>query len=203
MHQVTIGNRLITPSKIVCVGRNYMAHIKELNNSVPEEMVLFVKQNSSISSDLISLKEHNLHYEGELCFVYEKGSFTALGFGFDLTKRKLQNTLKKAGLPWERAKSFDGSAVFTDFIAINTIPSKLFFELKKNNTLVQQGSLALMSYKPDEILAEILTFMSLNDGDIVMTGTPKGVGEISQNDIFSVRVLNDETTLIEDRWVVR
>jgi 2-keto-4-pentenoate hydratase/2-oxohepta-3-ene-1,7-dioic acid hydratase in catechol pathway len=201
MHEVIVGNRVVTPSKIVCVGRNYYAHIEELENEVPDQMVLFSKPNSSISNQLLSHQGEQLHYEGELCFLFENGRFSAVGFGLDVTKRKLQSILKEKGLPWERAKAFDGSAVFSKFIEIFEATTEMTFELKKNGDIVQIGHMELMIHKPQEILSEILTFMSLDDGDIVMTGTPKGVGTIDKGDVFSTIVKNIEQIIIEETWV--
>ena len=201
LHEVIVGNRVVTPSKIVCVGRNYYAHIEELQNEVPDQMVLFSKPNSSISNQLSSHQGEQLHYEGELCFLFENGRFSAVGFGVDVTKRKLQSILKEKGLPWERAKAFDGSAVFSKFIEISEATTEITFELKKNGDIVQIGHMELMIHKPQEILSEILTFMSLDDGDIVMTGTPKGVGTIDKGDVFSTIVKNNEQIIIEETWV--
>jgi 2-keto-4-pentenoate hydratase/2-oxohepta-3-ene-1,7-dioic acid hydratase in catechol pathway len=164
-------------------------------------MILFSKPNSSISNQLSSHKGEQLHYEGELCFLFENGRFSAVGFGLDLTKRKLQSILKEKGLPWERAKAFDGSAVFSKFIEIFEATTEMTFELKKNGDIVQIGHTELMIHKPQEILSEIFTFMSLDDGDIVMTGTPKGVGTIDKGDVFSTTVKNNEQIIIEETWV--
>ena len=201
MHEVIVGNRVAIPSKIVCVGRNYYAHIEELGNEVPDQIILFSKPNSSISNQLSSHQGEQLHYEGELCFLFENGRFSAVGFGLDVTKRKLQSILKEKGFPWERAKAFDGSAVFSKFIEIFEATTEMTFELKKNGDIVQIGRTELMIHKPQEILSEILTFMSLDDGDIVMTGTPKGVGSIDKGDVFSTIVKNNEQIIIEETWV--
>ena len=201
MHEVIVGNRIVTPSKIVCVGRNYYAHIEELGSEVPDQMILFSKPNSSISNQLSSDQGEQLHYEGELCFLFENGRFSAVGFGLDITKRKLQSILKEKGLPWERAKAFDGSAVFSKFIELSETTTEMTFELKKNEDIVQIGRTELMIHKPQEILSEILSFMSLDDGDIVMTGTPEGVGTINKGDVFSTIVKNNEQIIIEETWV--
>jgi 2-keto-4-pentenoate hydratase/2-oxohepta-3-ene-1,7-dioic acid hydratase in catechol pathway len=201
MHEVIVGNRVVTPSKIVCVGRNYYAHIEELESEVPDQMILFSKPNSSISNQLWSHQGEQLHYEGELCFLFENGRFSAVGFGIDVTKRKLQRILKEKGLPWERAKAFDGSALFSKFIEIFDATTEMTFELKKNGDIVQIGHTELMIHKPQEILSEILTFMSLDDGDIVMTGTPEGVGTIDKGDVFSATVKTNEQIIIEETWV--
>lgn len=187
-------SQLITPSKIICIGRNYVDHIKELANEIPDEMVIFNKPNSAISS--ILLAKHNgdvLHYEAELSFLYQGGEFTAVALGLDLTKREVQGKLKVKGLPWERAKAFDNSAVFSDFISITQEDiKKLNLSLLVNDELKQQGGVSLMMAKPDDILTELQTFLSLEDGDIVMTGTPKGVGVITQADNFVGQVFLSE-----------
>lgn len=201
MNQITLDGVLITPSKVVCVGRNYVEHIHELGNEVPDEMVLFVKPNSAISSSLLA--SHNgdeLHYEGELSFLYQNGKFSAVAFGIDLTKRSIQNVLKSKSLPWERSKAFNSSAVFSEFVSLQPEASLLGLTLSINNTLIQEGDTQLMLYKPDEILAEIQTFMALTDGDIVMTGTPKGVGKIIAGDVYIGTVTQNGKPLISHQW---
>jgi 2-keto-4-pentenoate hydratase/2-oxohepta-3-ene-1,7-dioic acid hydratase in catechol pathway len=200
LNEIIVGDRRVSPSKIVCIGRNYYAHIEELGNQVPDQMVLFVKPNSAISNQLSAYKNEQLHYEGELCFLVEQGALTALGFGLDLTKRELQTRLKAKGLPWERAKAFDGSAVFSRFIEISEISSDLAFDLMKNGEVVQTGNMDLMIHQPQSILSEISTFMSMNDGDILMTGTPMGVGAIISGDIFSVTVKDHDNEIITAVW---
>jgi len=200
MSSFNFNNQSINPSKIICIGRNYVEHIKELGNEVPDEMVVFIKPNSAISTELHSFHQEQLHFEGELCFLYQHGRFTAVGFGLDLTKRNLQSKLKVKGLPWERAKSFDGSAVFSDFVAIDDIEPSLSFELCIDNEIVQMGAIELMIYKPREILAELKTFLTLSDGDIVMTGTPKGVGIIHSHAKFSARVFQNNREILSACW---
>ena len=184
----------ITPSKVVCIGRNYVDHIKELANEIPDEMVVFIKPNSAISSTLLAMHNDDvLHYEAELSFLYQGGQFTAVALGLDLTKREVQRRLKAKGLPWERAKAFDQSAIFSDFVSIKQADIKnLNLSLMINADLKQQGSVNLMMAKPDDILKELQTFLSLEDGDIVMTGTPKGVGVITQSDNFIGQVYLSE-----------
>ena len=176
----------VTPSKVVCIGRNYVDHIKELANEIPDEMVVFLKPNSAITATLSAMHNDDaLHYEAELSFLYQGGQFTAVALGLDLTKREVQGKLKTKGLPWERAKAFDGSAVFSDFVAIPEEGlSQLNLSLVINDELKQQGGVSLMLVKPAEILKELQSFISLEDGDIVMTGTPKGVGVIATEDSF-------------------
>lgn len=203
MNSIVVENNKIVPSKVICIGRNYVEHIAELGNEVPDEMVVFLKPNSSISQSLISFHQEPLHYEAELCFVYQNGIFSAVGFGLDLTKRGLQSQLKSQGLPWERAKAFDGSAVFSEFVKINSIEPTLSVQLKINGGIVQQGGIELMMYKPDEILKELQSFMTLQDGDIVMTGTPKGVGLIYQGDTFEGSILIENKIKVSAQWVAQ
>ncbi|MGC9462127.1 fumarylacetoacetate hydrolase family protein [Vibrio genomosp. F10] len=212
MHSVRVDDTTVTPSKIVCIGRNYLEHIQELNNAIPDEMVVFNKPNSALTHRLLSnaarsgglqLSESDtIHYEGEICFVIKNGQIDAAGIGLDLTKRALQSELKGKGLPWERAKSFDDSAVFSRFVSMRDINiQQLQIELFINCMRVQCGSVNEMIYSPSTILAELQTYTTLCDGDIIMTGTPKGVGEVHQGDIFLARLKCGETTLIEIEWV--
>ncbi|CAM3948380.1 Fumarylpyruvate hydrolase [Vibrio aerogenes CECT 7868] len=203
MNTVRLGNRKWTPGKVLCVGRNYLEHIQELNNAVPEEMVVFHKPNSSITDQLVSFHHQEpLHYEAEISFLIKDQQFHAVGLGLDLTKRTLQSYLKKKGLPWERAKAFDDSAVFSRFIPLKGMDiTSLSFELFINCVRVQYGTVRQMIYAPETILDELKTYTTLCDGDIVMTGTPKGVGMIQDGDIFLARLKSGEKTLIETEWV--
>lgn len=204
MHSVRLGEKLITPSKLLCIGRNYVAHINELNNTIPEQMVVFNKPNSCITSTLSSFHQERLHYEVEICFLIEEEQLSAVAIGFDLTKRDLQSELKSKGLPWERAKAFDGSAVFSRFIPLDGIDSnQLHIELFINSMRVQCGQVSQMIYSPETILADLKSYTQLYDGDVIMTGTPQGVGEIHMGDIFLSRLKLDGKTLIEAEWVAR
>lgn len=202
MRTIRLGDEFIAPSKIVCVGRNYLEHIHELNNAVPEQMVLFNKTNASLSERLISFHQEPLHYEAEICFVVKQNQLYAVGIGLDLTKRELQSKLKNQGLPWERAKSFEGAAVMSRFIALDGIDIKqLQIELYINCVRVQCGTVTQMIYSPETILDEVSSYTPLEDGDVLMTGTPKGVGEVHQGDIFLGRLKCGDKTLIEIEWV--
>lgn len=165
LNTISVGETTVTPSKIICIGRNYVEHINELNNEVPDEMVVFLKPNSSISTELHSFNQEPLHYEGEISLLVENGQFSAVGFGLDITRRKLQGKLKEKGLPWERAKAFDGSAVFSPFVKILETDNSLSVELSINGQNIQSGNVSLMTYKPDIILSELKSFLTLNDGD--------------------------------------
>jgi len=200
MKSIQLANQAVYPSKIICIGRNYVDHIAELGNEIPDEMVVFNKPNSSISIQLNSFHQEPLHYEAELCFLYHQGKFSAVALGLDLTKRGLQSQLKAKGLPWERAKAFNGAAVFSEFVAIDSIEEELRLELKINNKVIQAGGVALMMYKPEQILSELKSFIELEDGDIVMTGTPKGVGVVNKGDEFIGRVLLGEKELLTRSW---
>jgi len=200
-YSVQFNGEAVQPSKIVCIGRNYVAHIAELGNEVPDEMVVFLKPGSAISNVLHSQHLNEpLHYEGELSFMVRNGRFAAVAFGIDLTKRTLQAKLKQKGLPWERAKGFAGAAVFSEFVPLRNGLAKLGFELKINGSAVQVGDISLMMYPPDEIKTELDRFMPLVDGDIVMTGTPAGVGEVHAGAVFSANVFDSGETLLEAQW---
>ena len=204
MSSVRFGEKLITPSKLLCIGRNYVAHINELNNTLPEQMVVFNKPNSCITSTLSSFHQERLHYEVEICFLIEEEQLSAVAIGFDLTKRDLQSELKSKGLPWERAKAFDGSAVFSRFIPLDDIDiNQLQIELFINSMRVQCGQVSQMIYSPETILTDLKSYTQLYDGDVIMTGTPQGVGEIHMGDIFLSRLKLDGKTLIEAEWVAR
>ena len=203
MKFVKWDNKEISPSKIVCIGRNYVAHIKELNNEIPSEPVIFIKPNSSISKEIYSGETDLIHFEGEITFLISSEKISAVGFGLDLTKREIQTRLKSLGLPWERAKSFNNSAVFSDFVSFDGDIRDLRLELHINGERVQQGGCDLMLYQPDEILKEVKGFLSLEDGDLIMTGTPSGVGPIHKGDQFQGKIFEKETLIVEGSWIVK
>ena len=202
MKSVCLDGDKIYPSKIVCIGRNYVDHIKELGNETPSEPVIFLKPNSAISDDIRSNKKDLIHYEAEMTFVVKSGELSAVGFGLDLTKREVQSGLRAKGLPWERSKAFDGSAVFSDFVTITGPIIELRLELYINDKLIQQGSFELMMNKPQEVLDETKKFLSYEDGDLIMTGTPKGVGPVNADDRFVGKIFVKERLLLEHYWVV-
>ncbi len=201
MQTIQYNNQSIIPSKVICVGRNYVEHIKELNNETPDTMVLFNKPNSAITSELKYI-QNDCRFEGEICFLIQESQIAGIGFGLDLTKAGIQNKMKEKGLPWERAKGFDGSAVLSKFVPfkgdIKTLEMKLFH----NNALAQHATYNLMIYKPKKILSEIQTFMTLEDGDIVMSGTPKGVTTYQKNDIFEAEIFIEKQSILKKTFVV-
>lgn len=201
MQTVQFNNTDIIPSKIVCIGRNYVEHIYEIGNEIPSSMVVFNKPNSAIT-DTLRFITPDTRFEGEICFLIMDGEIAGIGFGLDLTKAQLQNHLKSKGLPWERAKGFDGSAVLSPFIPFNASLESLRMTLHINGVLTQEATYELMIYKPLQMIEEIKTFMSFEDGDIIMSGTPKGVSTYTIGDTFIGRVYSDNRLLIENSWIV-
>jgi len=200
---VIVDGKRVAPSKVVCVGRNYVEHIQELNNEMPTSMVIFMKPNSAVSEVLVSRK-NPLHYEGEISFLIKQGCVSAVGFGLDLTNRVLQNELKEKGLPWERAKAFDGAGVFSSFVSIDESEvEKLSMQLWINGVLTQEGGIDLMIHKPLDIIKEINSFSSLIDNDIVMSGTPKGVGSFKSGDIFVGKIFVSKKEIVSKEWITK
>ncbi|HIC12764.1 MAG TPA: FAA hydrolase family protein [Sulfurimonas sp.] len=202
MQQINFNNKKVTPSKIICIGRNYVKHIKELNNETPDSMVVFNKTNSALSSELYYINE-NTRFEGEICFLIQNKKIAGIGFGLDLTDAKVQKKMKEKGLPWERAKSFDKSAVLSDFIEFEGNIEDIRMELFLNTKLIQEATYDLMIYKPNEMLKEIDSFMSLEDNDIIMSGTPKGVGYYKVNDNFTGKIYNKNKLVLTIDWQVK
>ena len=185
--------------KIICVGRNYTDHIKELENNKPKEPVLFLKPDSSIILNnkpfFIPDFSQNIHYELELIIkisrlgkhIQEKFShkyYNFIGLGIDFTARDLQYDLKSKGLPWEKSKAFDGSCFISKWInksEFNDV-NNLNFKLNKNGKTVQKTNSKLMLWKIDELISYISTFFTLKIGDVIFTGTPAGVGKVSIGD---------------------
>ncbi|MBK2106677.1 fumarylacetoacetate hydrolase family protein [Francisella philomiragia] len=190
----------LTKSKVVCVGRNYVEHIHELNNEVPESPVIFIKPNSSISKNLRLSSAREIHYECEIVFAFDHDSnIKAVGLGLDLTDRNLQSKLKAKGLPWELAKAFDNSAVISEFVKINNQDIEfLNFKAYKNNSLIQQGSYDLMIYKPQQIIDFLRqNEISVAENDLLMTGTPKGVGVVNEDDKFRIELFCKYRKILE------
>ena len=180
--------------KIFCVGRNFAAHAEELGNNIPDEPVIFMKPKSALlqphSPFYYPEFTNELHYECELVLRISKNGkyiqdkfagkyYDAITVGIDFTARDIQNELKAKGLPWEKAKAWDNSAVIGKWIPLNEIKNKkeINFELFKNKELVQKGNSAQMIYDFDNIVSYISNFFSVNIGDVIFTGTPAGVGE--------------------------
>ena len=180
--------------KIICVGRNYMDHAKELNNPIPKKPLIFMKPPSAL---LVNNKPlyypdftKNLHYEAEIVLKIGKNGkyvqpefaheyYNQIAFGIDFTARDLQSELKQKGHPWEIAKGFDGSAAISEFISIEKVNrSAIEFELKKNGETVQKGNTKDVIFSFDQIIVYISQFFKLQMGDLIFTGTPAGVGPV-------------------------
>ena len=184
--------------KIICVGRNYVEHIMELNNEFPVDPVIFFKPESSLLKSKNFLHpsfSSEIHHEIELVYeILKKGKdidkkdainyISKVGIGIDFTARDIQSHNKKKGLPWGFSKSFDGSAAVSKLISRNKIKdfNAITFLLKKNNILVQKGSSNLMIYKIDFLISYISNFITLEKGDLIFSGTPKGVGKVKIGD---------------------
>jgi 2-keto-4-pentenoate hydratase/2-oxohepta-3-ene-1,7-dioic acid hydratase in catechol pathway len=185
--------------KIICIGRNYAKHIEELASEKPENPVVFLKPDSAILAKnqpfFIPPFSNNIHYEVEVLVKINKVGkyidtkfahkyYHELGLGIDFTARDVQETCKKKGLPWEKAKAFDGSAVIGEFIPKEKLGDleNLAFTLHKNGELVQAGNTKAMLWKIDELIAYVSQFFTLKKGDVIFTGTPAGVGKVIEND---------------------
>ena len=187
--------------KIICIGRNYAKHIEELQNEKPKEPVLFLKPDSAILAKnqpfFIPPFSNDIHYEVEVLvkinkvgkYIDEKFAhkyYDEIGLGIDFTARDLQNQLKDKGLPWEKAKAFDGSAVIGEFFSKEKLGDllDLNFTLQKNEEIVQNGNTKMMLWKVDELISYVSQFFTLKKGDIIFTGTPEGVGKVKENDVL-------------------
>ena len=180
--------------KIICVGRNFADHAKELGNDIPDEPVIFMKPKSALLQSHTPFYypefTNELHYECELVlrvckngkYIQERHAnnyYNGIAVGIDFTARDIQDELKKKGLPWEKAKAFDNSAAIGKFIDITPELDRknINFCLYKNKELVQQGNSGNMIFSFDSIVEHISNYFSLNIGDLIFTGTPAGVGE--------------------------
>lgn len=185
--------------KIICIGRNYVDHIQELNNEQTEEPVIFIKPDSAVlpkeQDFYIPEFSREIHYELEVIVkinkvgkhIQEKFASTyydEISLGIDFTARDLQSSLKKKGLPWEKAKGFDGSAVIGKWISKESVEDlkHINFTLLKNGQSVQEGNTEYMLWNINAIIAYVSKFFMLKKGDIIFTGTPAGVGKIAVND---------------------
>ncbi len=190
--------------KIICIGRNYAEHIRELNNEVPDEPVIFIKPDSALLRNnapfFIPEFSNDVHYEVELVIKINKlgkhipiqfarDYYSEIALGIDFTARDLQSKLKEKGLPWEKAKGFDHSAVMSKFIPVeqfgisqNDSIKSLNFSLQKNNVVVQQGNTDFMINNIDEIISHVSQYFTLKIGDYIFTGTPAGVGPVTPGD---------------------
>ena len=187
--------------KIICIGRNYVKHIEELQNERPDEPVIFLKPDTAVVQKqfpfVIPEFTNDVHHEVEVLVKINKVGkyidakfahkyYDEIGLGIDFTARDLQAKLKEKGLPWEKAKAFDGSAVIGDFVSKTEFAAldNIGFELTNNGTVVQKGNTQHMLWKIDEIIAYVSQYFTLRTGDVIFTGTPEGVAKVSPDDVL-------------------
>ncbi len=185
--------------KLICIGKNYLKHIKELDSERPLNPVVFLKPDSAILPEdqpfVIPDFSDNVHYEVEILVKIKKHGkhiakkfvhkyYDEIGLGIDFTARDLQNILKEKGLPWEKCKAFDGSALIGKWIDKSELGdlNNITFSLIKNNEVVQLGNTSNMLWKIDEIIEYVSKYFTLKTGDIIFTGTPEGVGKVFAGD---------------------
>ncbi|MDC6470726.1 fumarylacetoacetate hydrolase family protein [Flavobacteriales bacterium] len=183
--------------KIICIGRNYSDHVKEMGNSISKSPIFFLKPNSALlpkrNPFFIPNFSNEIHYEVELVYKikkvgksidqsFSKNYYSEIGLGIDFTARDLQEECKKNGHPWEIAKSFDQSALVSEnFMDLNSL-NKLNFSLLKNGEIVQESNANKMIFNIDQIISYVSNYMTLKTGDLIFTGTPSGVGPIKIGD---------------------
>lgn len=187
--------------KIICIGRNYIEHIDELKNERPLEPVVFLKPDSAVllaqHPFVIPAFSNDIHHEIEIIVKINKVGkhidqkfahkyYDEISVGIDFTARDVQDQLKAKGLPWEKAKAFDGSAVIGQWVSKSDFVSldDLNFELLNNGVSVQKSSTKFMMWKIDELIAHVSQYFTLKIGDIIFTGTPAGVARVSENDVL-------------------
>lgn len=187
--------------KVVCIGRNFVKHIEELNNEFPEFMVLFQKSASAVTDKLVHPGK-SCRFEAEISLLMDTAEVVGVGAGLDLTLDEEQAYLKKKGLPWERAKSFRESAVFTPFVPFEGILEELELKLYKNGVLQQYARPEKMIYSFDEIIEQSDKAFGLDHHDIIMTGTPEGVDHFSVGDSFDIELIYRGKPLIQKHWKV-
>ncbi|MFY7734252.1 MAG: fumarylacetoacetate hydrolase family protein [Bacteroidia bacterium] len=184
--------------KILCVGRNYSEHAKELGNAVPENPVIFSKPDTALLKNgedfYLPSFSNDVHHEVELVIKINKvgkkiqekfarNYFSEIGLGIDFTARDVQSELKSKGLPWELAKAFDGSASIGNFINMENIDLKnIDFSLQKNGQVVQKGNTAQMIFSFEQIVSFVSQYFTLKVGDLIYTGTPAGVSQVNIGD---------------------
>ena len=199
-HIDTQGNEIALPvNKVVCIGRNYLDHIQEMNATVSEAPLLFMKPKAAMchvhEPIAVPTDKGECHNELEVSVLLKsslknasedevKSAMWGIGLGLDLTLREVQATLKKQGQPWERAKSFDNSAPLSGFLPLSSVGNldDLRFTLTINGEVRQQGRTALMLHKIVPLIAHMSSIFTLDSGDVILTGTPKGVGKLSPSD---------------------
>jgi acylpyruvate hydrolase len=185
--------------KIFCIGRNYADHAKELNNPIPEEPVIFMKPPTALTRDnqpfFVPDFSTDVHHEVELVLRISKNGkavhteyahnyYDAIGLGIDFTARDIQSVCKTKGLPWEKAKAFDGSAVVSPFLSLKEVNHPISFALMKNGEVAQSGNSSDMLFDFNSLIVHISRYFTLQKGDLIYTGTPAGVGRVNIGDVL-------------------
>lgn len=200
--------------KIICVGRNYADHVKELNNSFNEEPVIFLKPETAQLQNkmpfFIPEFSNEVHHEVELVLKISKAGkniqeefahkyFSEIGIGIDFTARDKQTELKQKGLPWELGKAFDGSAPTGKFLSVDKFQSlnNINFSLRKNGEVAQQGNSSQMIFSFSKIISFVSKFITLKKGDLIFTGTPKGVSKVETNDVLEAYIEEEKLLLVK------
>ena len=199
--------------KIICVGKNYLKHIDELNSSKEDEPVIFLKPDTSIIQKnqpfFIPEFSNEIHYEIEIILKFNRLGkhieskfsnkyFNQISLGIDFTARDFQNKFKERGLPWDISKGFDNSALIGDWKSIKTYDlDNINFRLEKNGKIVQQSNSKNMIWKIDELIAYASKYFTIKIGDIMFTGTPEGVGVVSEDDILEGFLGNEKVLSIK------
>ncbi len=190
--------------KIICIGRNYPLHAEELNNPIPEEPVVFLKPETALllKKHPFFIPEHSndVHHELELVVKINRLGkhieprfahkyYSEVGLGIDFTARDVQTNCKEKGLPWEKAKAFDGSAAVSKFFSFESLGKdiqNINFHLDINGKTVQQGNTSMMLFTVNEIISHVSKYFTLKTGDLIFTGTPAGVGSVKRNDLLEL-----------------
>ena len=195
--------------KIICIGRNYAKHAEELNNPIPEEPVVFLKPDTALllKKHPFFIPEHSndVHHEIEVVVKINRLGkhieprfahkyYNVIGLGIDFTARDVQAKCKEKGLPWEKAKAFDGSAAVSRFFSLDTLEKEISdvnFHLDINGKTVQTGHTANMLFSVDEIISHVSKYFTLKTGDLIFTGTPAGVGRVEREDLLELFLENE------------
>jgi 2-keto-4-pentenoate hydratase/2-oxohepta-3-ene-1,7-dioic acid hydratase in catechol pathway len=195
--------------KIICIGRNYAKHAEELNNPIPEEPVVFLKPDTSLllKKHPFFIPEHSndVHHEIEVVVKINRLGkhieprfahkyYNEIGLGIDFTARDVQAKCKEKGLPWEKAKAFDGSAAVSRFFSLDELGKEINdvnFHLDINGKTVQTGHTANMLFSVDEVISHVSKYFTLKTGDLIFTGTPAGVGRVEREDLLELFLENE------------
>lgn len=212
MPTVTLGSRSLSVPKILCIGRNYAEHAKEMKAEIPAAPVFFMKPSTALVANggvvRIPRISNDMHHEVELTVLIGTGGsnipeseavkhIAGFGVGLDMTLRDVQAEAKKKGLPWTLAKGFDTSAPVSAFVPADRVPNvpALGLELKVNGQVRQRGNLSDLLFPVEKLIAYLSQFIALEAGDIIYTGTPEGVAQVVPGDTMEAALLSGTSTL--------